>query len=222
MLSIELKKQKFKNNEFKVKKGLLHPEYSYFTFESEENEFRDKYWNISAGDVVFDIGSSYGSYSLSACSMGAIVHSFEPELLVLFDFITNVAINNWHETCFIHNYGLWDSDTQINFRETAPHWPAHTISSLYTVKTLDNVVRDCNINKIDWIKIDVEGAEEKVIIGGLDSIKKFKPKMIIECHIFIDPNLHNKIKSLLPDYNFIEELRDPCILLYCTPKEVSG
>jgi hypothetical protein len=49
------KVQTFKGREFKVVWGTTHPEYSYYTFEGEERAFRDSFWDVNPGDVVFDV-----------------------------------------------------------------------------------------------------------------------------------------------------------------------
>ena len=120
---MEYKNQSFKGKEFKVIKGSTHPEYSYYTFESEESNFRNKYWNIKKDDVVFDIGSSYGSYALTACAMDAKVYAFEPEPTVFHGLVNNILINNWQNICYPFNFGLYDSETSVNMKEYAPHWP---------------------------------------------------------------------------------------------------
>jgi len=48
------------------------------------------------------------------------------------------------------------------------------------VTTLDNYVQSKGINKIDFVKLDVDGYEYKIIQGGVNAIKKFQPIMIIE------------------------------------------
>lgn len=217
-LMMETKKQKFKDKEFTVIKGSVHPEYSYFTFEKEEIEFRDAYWNIQKDDVVFDVGASYGTYTLSAASMGATVFSFEPEKTVHCDLVQNILINKFEDKCLALNLGLWRDDTVIDMKEYAPHWPQHTITEKYQATSLDAICEKYNVSRLDWIKIDVEGAEENVVIGGLKSIIKYKPNLIIECHTFLDPELVNKIKTLLSlvvNYEFEEVPRPPCIMLCC-------
>lgn len=215
----------FNGRTFSVKQGSVHPAYSYFTFNEEEKDFRDKYWQVKSGDVVFDIGASYGSYSLSACAMGAKVFSFEPESTVYCDLVENVILNDWRTRCYVFNFGLWSYESIIDMKSYAPHWPSQTISKDYEMNTLDDVALvklHKNYSKIDWIKIDVEGAEEHVVKGGLKTIEKFRPRMIIECHVFLDAELKNKIRTMLEplNYTFEEIVRDPCVMLLCTPKEI--
>ena len=210
--------QYFRDKKFNVLMGSTHPLYSIATFDTEEKDFREKYWDIKENDVVFDIGASYGAYTLSACSMGATVYSFEPEKTVYCDLVSNINLNSFIK-CVPQNLALWNVSTEIDMKTYAKHWPAQTITSDYETTTIDDTVKKYNIQKIDWIKIDVEGAEINVVHGGLKSFNKFKPKLIIECHTFIDLTIPETIKSLLKDnYNFEEIERDPCIMLMGTPK----
>lgn len=48
--------------------------------------------------------------------------------------------------------------------------------SIVTQKTLDSF----NFEDIDFIKIDVEGHEFKVLMGGVETIKKYKPTILVE------------------------------------------
>jgi FkbM family methyltransferase len=212
-----MKKQYFNGRFFNVLKGKLHPDYSYDTFENEEFDFRNKYWKIKKNDVVFDIGASYGSYALTAAVMDAKVYCFEPEPAVFQDLLANIVLNGFNTICYPFNVGMWDEEASIDMKSYAPHWPDRGISCDYNMKTLDQVVADMGITRLDWIKIDVEGAEEQVISGGKLSISKFKPKLIIECHVFLNQRIVNNIKKallLLGNYKFEEILRDPCVLLY--------
>lgn len=216
----EIKTQYFRDKQFQVQKGSTHPEYSFATFDTEEKSFREQYWNIKENDVVFDIGASYGAYTLAACSMGAFVFSFEPEPSVYPDLVANINLNKF-DKCFHKNIGLWSATTTVDMKQYAPHWAPQTITSDYIVTTIDEIMNNNNIQKLDWIKIDVEGAEENVIHGGLMSINKFVPNMIIECHTFLNSDITKNIKTILTrlnKYNFEEIGRDPCIMLICTPK----
>lgn len=215
----EIKTQYFRDRSFQVVKGSTHPEYSFATFDTEEKDFREKYWDIKENGVVFDIGASYGAYTLAACSMGAIVYTFEPEKSVYCDLVNNINVNNWSSRCLTQNIGMWDKSTMVDMKEYAPHWPSQTITSDYAVITIDEMVKNNNIQKINWMKIDVEGAEVHVVRGGLNSINKFLPKLIIECHTFLNTSFMSDIKELLKDnYDFEEVNRDPCDMLIAKPK----
>jgi FkbM family methyltransferase len=212
---MEHKTMSFRGHDFKVVRGTTHPEFSYFTFEEEEKDLRERFWKISHGDVVFDIGASYGSYALTACALGAVVYAYEPEKTVFDDLLASRDLNGWQGRCFPYNRGLWSSETVLHMQTYAPHWPQATISAPYKMSTLDLEARV--LNRLDWIKIDVEGAEEHVLQGALETIKKFKPKLLIECHVFLDAKLVEKIKALLLSvaaYQFEEIDRPPCTMLY--------
>lgn len=213
---------KFKEKTFIVDQGTTHPAYSLFTFTDEEAEFRNKYWNITDGDVVIDVGSSYGSYALTACVMGATVYCFEPESTVYQDLVKNINLNNWNSKCIAYNCALWDSVQEVDMRQYATHWPAQTITSKYMANTLDNIVVNKQISKIDWIKIDVEGVEEKVLKGAANTISQFTPNLIIECHNFIDADISKRVKDFintLGEYDIQEVNRDPCIMIIAKAKK---
>lgn len=220
---MQIHNQSFNGKSFQTITGQTHPQYSIdcFSETGEESSFRKKYWKINENDVVIDCGASYGNYSLTAALMGAAVYSFEPEKTIFNDLCKNIDLNKWNNKCFPFNIGLWSNNSNQNMKDYAPHWPSQTITSVYHMDTLDNIVKENNIKKIDYIKMDIEGAEEHAINGALETIKKFHPKLIIECHIFLDAELKNKIKKLISscyDYEFEEVERDPCIMLIATPK----
>jgi FkbM family methyltransferase len=214
-------KQEFNGKEFEIIEGSTHPAYSIETFSADEKEFRLKYWDIKESDVVFDIGASYGAYAISACVMGASVYAFEPEPSVYCGLVDNVNHNNLNKSCYTSNVGMWSSKDVVDMKEYAPHWPPQTITGKYNVNTLDQFVEEFKITKIDWIKIDVEGAEEHVIKGGLNTIKKFQPNLIVECHTFLDKDLLKNVKKTLEslyNYDFEVVKRDPCVMLVARKK----
>ena len=49
-----------------------------------------------------------------------------------------------------------------------------------TVETLDDLCARADLTRLDFIKIDVEGAELRVLEGGEHAIETFKPAMLIE------------------------------------------
>ena len=197
---------------FTVATGKTHPGYSIATF-AEEQLFRDMHWRPQQGDVCVDVGAAYGAYTLPALAAGATVHAFEPVRDVCNDLRRNVELNGWRPRCAVYEFGLLDALGTIQMKEYAPHWPAGTAEEPFTVDTLDNWATRTKIGRLDWLKMDIEGAEERAIRGGLETIERLRPVLIVECHTFLDADLPRKIRALLPGYSFDEYPREPCVML---------
>ena len=76
------------------------------------------------------------------------------------------------------------------------------------------------LNQLDWLKIDVEGCEDRVLRGAADTLKRCKPTVIVESHIFLDPELTNKCRTILEscgytDFEVVQ--REPCEFLIARP-----
>ena len=70
--------------------------------------------------------------------------------------------------------------------------------------SLDNQLSKLKINKVDFIKMDVEGAEMEAINGAENIIKEFKPRLAISLYHKPDDiwQIPIKLKSLNPNYEF--------------------
>jgi FkbM family methyltransferase len=185
----------------------------------DEAELRHKYWDPKFGDVVFDVGASYGAYALTAFSVGAIVFAFEPEHVTFEDLCDSVhATKLFDMGMHVFPFGLSDKDEAIDARALMPHWPAQTITHPYVMHRLDDIAR--GRRRLDWLKIDVEGMEEKVLRGGQETIKRCRPRVLCECHVFMDKDMVEKCKSLLTGYTFeVVPMRggDETVMLVGTP-----
>lgn len=150
--------------------------------------------------VVFDIGANIGTYSSWVAkwlsSKNGKVYSFEPQRVVFQMFCANMSINNIFN---VHAFqmGLGDKKKKINLKEVdynlmgsygafslnkqnTPEYQTTAIEQTINIDTLDNFVKDHKIKKVDFIKIDAEGMDIDVINGGINTIKKFKPKLLVE------------------------------------------
>ena len=64
---------------------------------------------------------------------------------------------------------------------------------VFPVQPLDAL----NLPKLDFWKTDVEGAELEVFRGGIETIRRCRPKMLFENHVHIDPDCEAKCVELL-------------------------
>ena len=140
------------------------------------------------GAVFVDVGAHIGRYSFVLAKLfpNAKVIAIEPNPEAYQALIKGIKANGLRNVTAL-NIALSDFDGVAHLYikyNTA-------ISSLVEgddsfkiinvpVKRLDTVMEELGINKVDIIKIDVEGDEFHVIKGAVNTIKKYKPVLIIE------------------------------------------
>ncbi len=146
--------------------------------------------------TILDVGACIGMYSIcySKIYKNSTIYSYEPVKKNYKELKKNILLNNL-KNIYINNIGL--SDKKKNIKIGIPDKKIHLRYSKnindglfsifsnkkkYLVKliTLDSFIKEKNIKKIDFIKIDVEGAEYQVLKGAKKTIKKFKPIIQLE------------------------------------------
>lgn len=166
------------------------------------------------GDVVFDLGGCWGDtalYFASKVKEKGRVYSFEfipgniklfninigfnPSMQKLIKLIPSPvgAVNN--EVVYYRDFG---PGSQV---KTYPF--ARQTGSTSTV-TIDRVVSDQHIQTVDFIKMDIEGAELPALKGGERTLRKFKPDLAIAIYHSLDDivNIPLWLESLKLGYKF--------------------
>lgn len=133
------------------------------------------------GEVVVDAGSETGDYAL-ICSKyygASSVYVFEPNK-DSFDVIKkNIKLNKCQNVkVFMVGISSVDAKQEVGFNGDTISWQDKGKDIVIEVRKLDSF----HINSIDILKIDVEGNEIDAILGGIETIKRFKPRIIIETH----------------------------------------
>jgi FkbM family methyltransferase len=147
---------------------------------------------ISPGDVVIDIGANIGVYTLiSALRVGkqGQVISFEPDSRSYQMLKSNVEQNKVDGPIYLSHYCLGDYNGTTSFFEAAePCLSGNVVTSRNAImeerkipiKTLDTALSEMNSPKVSLIKIDVEGAEHKVIGGAMGTLEKSDAILLVE------------------------------------------
>ncbi|TXJ11626.1 FkbM family methyltransferase [Brachyspira aalborgi] len=177
--------------------------------------------------VVFDIGAFKGdtAYFFSKkCSNKARIYAFEPDennYKVLLKIKDKYKLNN----VIASNILFSNLETEINFLSMDLNRPAVKMKST----TIDKFVEENNIEKIDYIKMDVEGAERNILEGSIKTIKKFKPSLAIAIYhggkLFMEDfyNIPIFIKNVIDeDYEYYIRTFHPAgleTILFCKPKD---
>ena len=174
------------------------------------------------GDIVIDVGAHIGPYTLKASkrvgSNGRIIAiEADPEN---FDILKrNIQLNKLTNVIAL-NYAAYSKEDKIRLyllREESSYTKFNTImtdragneKSFVEVEanTLDYLLQSNGIpvEQVNWIKIDVEGAEFDVLKGAKNILSKSQNiSLLIEIHNLTTHNttLYEPIKELLHSYNF--------------------
>lgn len=177
---------------------------SWFTFE-DEAEVRNRHWRICEGDRVLDVGAAYGSYSLCALAMGAErVWAWSPQdtpqgIAEKTFFEESLELNGWAPRCKVFKTGIYDRTGWLDAMDQSFTDYPRSGPDIIQVETLDNWVdREIpNLDRLDWLKIDVEGAEVEVVLGGRRTISRFRPRVFVENHEFKTPGIEGRVREAL-------------------------
>lgn len=145
---------------------------------------------IKIGMTVLDAGANIGTHALAFSSMvgkeGKVL-AFEPQRHIFYVLAGNVAINSieniWCYYCAVSDQRGTIEVRQLDFETTynfgALQLEAQTNSDRFEeVPTI--LIDDLALNSCDLIKADVEGMEEKVLRGAIQTIAKYRPFLYIE------------------------------------------
>jgi len=144
------------------------------------------------GDVFIDVGAHIGSYTcFAARNVGTrgIVVAIEPHYENFRDLLHNLqlnGINNVIPVCV----AAWDQETALNLVVDNRYSSMHRVSTrsdqphdIYVgALTLDHLIQKLSLPSVDWIKIDVEGAECDVLEGARETLRRFSPRLFVELH----------------------------------------
>jgi FkbM family methyltransferase len=148
--------------------------------------------------LYIDVGANIGNHVLHLAPYFDHCLAFEPQPL-LYDLLhTNLKYNDiTNVTAFSVGLSDCDSHGSISFDKDNPGGCSITPSALGSIPlhTLDGVLGKMNFcGYQSVIKIDVEGMEDRVINGALDTIRSHKPFILFEHH---NPNHTKRLASYM-------------------------
>jgi len=154
-------------------------------YEADILKMLDKY--LDRNSVVFDIGANIGNHTLYWGKRARVkkIYSFEPVLTTYQILEKNIAINKLENIVTPFNIGLSDQDghADIEYYSMAGIGSTHLTQSEngeMIVQRLDSLPLLDQLERVDFVKIDVEGFECKVLAGGSSFFQKYKPVVFIE------------------------------------------
>lgn len=160
---------------------------------------------LGSGDVCLDIGANIGALTLSMAHRvgpsGRVI-AFEPGPLLFNRLLENLSFSHIRNV-EAHQFGLSDESGMLYWRlETGDNSGNAMLSArdgevVVRVERLDDCASVTSLTRLDFIKIDVEGMELQVITGGLKTIQRHLPTMLMETLLTGRPEDDQKIELLL-------------------------
>ncbi|UKT64383.1 FkbM family methyltransferase [Pedobacter mucosus] len=170
---------------------------------------------IKQGDIVLDIGANIGFHSLyfaELAGVNGLVLAFEPIEVNFSALQQNTTLNNFRQITIV-NKALGNENSQMNIH--IDNYTQNPGAFNLMEAGIKNTIVECirgddylianHIQKIDFIKVDVEGFELEVIKGLSESIQKFKPIIVFEYDQDYQSKLNinpKEIFNLLTDFSY--------------------
>lgn len=168
---------------------------------------------LPKNSVMIDIGANIGNHALFLYDVCSQVHCFEPNPRAADRLANNIELN--HATnVYVHRMGLGDRDGHLPFsvnvvgnlgnsgffRATHGDHGKFNVIEL-PIRVASDAIADLALERIDLIKMDVEGLEEEIFRGLKETIAEFRPLIAFEYHAqSTPPSSFARIRDDLPDY----------------------
>jgi FkbM family methyltransferase len=169
-----------------------------FTLAEQDLQIYGTEGGVQPGDVVLDCGANVGTFTRTALARGArLVVAIEPTPSTVESLRRNFASEIAAGRVIVYPKGVWD---RVDTLDLAVGSDGNTTGNSFVfgrdlttkvkvpLTTIDLLVAELNLPRVDFIKMDIEGAEKQALRGAADTIQKYRPRMAIASeHLPEDP-----------------------------------
>lgn len=153
---------------------------------------------VKPGDTVIDCGAHVGVFTDKALKLGASkVISVEIDPVNLECLRRNFAPEIAQGRVIVYPKGVWSKEGTMAFTVAKSNSGMGSLVSSprgetiqVPITTIDNMVRELGLTKINFIKMDIEGAEREALAGGVQTIRRDHPTLMMDFnHMPDDPKV---------------------------------
>ncbi|WP_106567673.1 FkbM family methyltransferase [Cecembia rubra] len=177
-------------------------------------DYYQHYYKVKEGDYIIDAGANFGHltiYFSKKVGKSGRVYSFEPDSMNRNYIKQNLALNkDCPKNINMLDHLIWNNNEMVDFCEsgTVASSALYIEDSNKIVKkeaiTLDKWAENNHLLKLDFIKMDIEGAEIQAIQGAKQMLSKLKPNLAIASYHIV-----NGIPTYLWLENYFESINYP-------------
>lgn len=169
---------------------------------------------IADGFVVLDIGANVGAHTLPLAQLvgpsGKVI-AFEPTKYAFDKLLNNVRLNPHLSSRIMANQSMLVRSIKDELPSAIySSWPLEKASDLHAdhrgrlkstkgadAQTLDKYVERGDVDRLDFIKLDVDGHEHEVIQGARATLEKFRPAIVLELAPYVYSGRSDEFDGLL-------------------------
>ena len=167
---------------------------------------------VRPGDIVLDCGASIGVFTRQALSMGAAtVVAIEPGPDSVECLRRNFPSEIASGKLIVCPRGVWDREDALPLIVDGNtsigdgfviRRPGDHLGVSVPLTRIDTLVSELKLPRVDFIKMDIEGAEQEALRGARQTLARFRPRLAISAyHKREDPReIPALVRSARPDY----------------------
>jgi FkbM family methyltransferase len=207
--SSQKKLQKVSDNKYKIDNFIFKGNYGEVVEAFYFEQYAYKNVKPSSGDVIIDAGACFGDTALwfSKYIGNGRVYAFEPMEENFKILKENIKVNSLEKVIIPVQKGVGETESKLKISGYAGGASVAfggTNGKTIDITSIDKFVSDNKIEHVDFIKMDIEGAELSALKGAVETIKEFKPNLAI-CVYHKGKDIleiPEYLISIVPEYNF--------------------
>jgi FkbM family methyltransferase len=147
---------------------------------------------VHRGDIVLDCGANVGVFTREALNQGAglvVAIEIAPENLECMR--RNFADEIVHGRVLVYPKGVWDKDDFLTLNVDPQNSAADSVvmrpekshdGPRVELTTIDKIVAELKLERVDFVKMDIEGAEQNALIGARATLAKYHPRLSLSAY----------------------------------------
>jgi FkbM family methyltransferase len=142
---------------------------------------------VKPGDIVLDCGANVGVFTREALAHGArlvVAIEIAPENIECLRRNLDQEVKSGR--VIIYPKGVWDKDDVLTLKVAPGNSPADSVviqqpgaqaGPQVPLTTIDKIVDELKLERVDFIKMDIEGAERNALAGARQALARFHPRL---------------------------------------------